>query len=125
MKSALEVLREIRAHEPVQSSPATSDLASPSIGQRQSADLFDDFLRDDPIPLAISPNRALARTIALCSDEAALAALTDAECHLPVLFFRDLTKAQDLGIEGLRVLLDTRQAFGPCVQLRGIRGPAR
>ena len=56
----------------------------------------------------------------LARDEEALEALTDADRHLPVIFFADCEKAARLGLEGLRVLLNSREAFGPSVGLEAV-----
>ena len=57
----------------------------------------------------------------LVRDEAGLASLTEADRELPVLYFADCVHAEELGLPGLRGLLDVREKFGPGVALRGVR----
>ena len=54
-------------------------------------------------------------------DEAALAALTEADRRLPVLYFGEAAKLRRMGLEGIRALLDFRTEFGPEVELRSVR----
>ena len=108
MKSALEVLREIRSR--------SSDGPAPD-------SLLDHFLENDSIPAAIFHSRALNRRFVLARDEAALEALTGPDRKLPVLFFREAVKLRQIGLDGLRALLDFRAEFGPRVELRAVRVP--
>ncbi len=57
----------------------------------------------------------------LARDEAALDALTEADRTLPVLYFSDCDRGHVLGLEGLRVLLDMRETFGPQVTLQQVK----
>ncbi len=54
-------------------------------------------------------------------DEAALEALTDADQGLPVLYFAEAAQLRQMGLKGIRALLDFRQKFGLEVELRSVR----
>ncbi len=54
-------------------------------------------------------------------DEAALDGLKGADQQLPVLFFGEAAKLRQIGLEGLRALLDFRAEFGPKVEIRSVR----
>ena len=106
MKSALEVLREIRSR---------------SSAERPPDDLLSRLLEDETIPAAIFHSRALNRRFVLARDEAALEVLTEADQKLPVLFFGEAVKLRQMGLDGLRALLDFRQVFGPGVQITTVK----
>ena len=89
----------------------------------QAGQLLDGFLEDESIPAAVFHSRALGRDFVLARDEAALEALTDADQQMAVLFFGEAAKLRQMGLEGLRALLDFRAVFGPGVELRSVRGP--
>ena len=65
-------------------------------------------------------SKALDMDFIVARDEAALAALTDADCRLPVIFFAEAPELAKLPLQGLRALLDLRQVFGPSAQLRSV-----
>ena len=88
-----------------------------------AAELFDRFLEDASVPLAVFHSKALDRDFVLARDQAAFEALAEEHRTLPVLFFADCEHGAALGREGLRVLLDLRQEFGPEVAVRGVRRP--
>ena len=78
---------------------------------------LDRFLEDDSISAALFYSKALDRQFLIVRDEAALAALLEADAKLPVLYFEEAKKLARLGLEGLRVMLDFRAEFGPLVAL--------
>ncbi len=121
-----EILGELRERK-----PELLELLRPPAGRTLRAGVDGDpgellarFLEDSSLPLAVFHSRALGRDFVLARDAEALAALTEAERGLPVLYFADCQKAAALGLEGLRTLLDTRAVFGPEVALRSVaQGP--
>ena len=88
----------------------------------QAGQLLGGFLEDESIPAAVFRSRALGRDFVLARDEAALEALTDADQRLPVLYFEEAAQLRQMGLEGIRALLDFRATFGPEVELRSVRG---
>jgi hypothetical protein len=59
-------------------------------------------------------------------DRRALEELDDEHAALPVLYLAELERfAEKLGAAGLRALLAAREAFGPGVELRSVRGTRR
>ena len=90
--------------------------------ESQAPAMLDCFLSDAAFPAVIMHSRALDRDFVLARDKATLDALTEDDRSLPVLYFVDCVHAQELGLEGLRALLDTRAAFGPLVRLRSLKG---
>ena len=108
MKSALEVLREIRSR--------SSDGPAPD-------SLLDHFLEDDSIPAAICHSRALDQAFVLARNEGALAVLTEDDRRLPVLYFGEAAKLRQMGLDGLRALLHFREAFGPTVEILSVKVP--
>ncbi len=97
-------------------------LAPSTLNSERRGDLLEGFLEGD-YPAAICHSLALGRDFVLARDEAALEALTEADQRLPVLFFGEAAKLRQMGLEGLRALLDFRAVFGPGVELRSVRGP--
>ena len=89
----------------------------------QAGQLLGGFLEDESIPAAVFHSRALGRDFVLARDEAALEALTDGDRRLPVLFFGEAAKLRQMGLEGIRAVLDFRVTFGPKVELRSVRVP--
>ena len=83
MKSALEVLREIR---------------SQGSAERPPDDPLGRFLEDESLPAAICHSQALGRAFVLARDEAALEALTEADRRLPVLYFGEAAKLRHMGL---------------------------
>ena len=71
------------------------------------------FLDDSTIPAAVLHSQRLGRDFILARDQDALKTLTDEDRGLPVLFFADCAHVEELGLDGLRALLDARQVFGP------------
>ena len=98
----------------------TTDLSPPVLNSEP--DLLEKFLSDDSIPAAVFRSHPLDRNFIFARDQAALAALTEADLALPVLFFGEAEQLAKLGLESLRAVLDFRQEFGPSVALRAVRG---
>ena len=131
LKSALELSREMqrrsgRSNRIVRSTESRSQDIAPAVLNSEALqalsreDLLDRFLSDSSIPAGIFYSRALDRRFVFARNEAALEALTEADEGLPVLFFNEAEKLSRLGLEGLRVALDLREAFGPAVVLQKV-----
>ena len=89
----------------------------------QAGQLLDRFLEDDSIPAAICHSHALDRAFVLARNEGALEVLTEVDRRLPVLYFAEAAKLRQMGLDGLRALLDFRAEFGPEVELRSVKVP--
>ena len=83
----------------------------------------DPVLADSSVWAAVFHSHALDRDFVLVRDEDALRAVKGEDQKLPVLFYRDCAHVKNLGLEGLRALLDTREVFGPRVGLT-VRKPS-
>ena len=98
------------------------DLAPSTLNSERRGDLLEKFLEGD-YPAALLRSTALGRDFFLVRDETALEALTEADRRLPVLFFGEAAKLHQMGLEGVRALLDFRAEFGPSVELRSVSVP--
>ena len=87
----------------------------------EQSDRLGEFLESSIIPAAVFHSHALGRDFILARDSEALLALTEADQRLPVLFFGEAAALSKLGLEGLRVVLELRETFGPSVVLRAVR----
>ena len=104
-------------------SEVAADSAELPRAPQPGSELLERFLEDATIPAAIFHSHALSRDFVLARDEAALEALTEADRRLPVLFFEEAGMLRQMGLEGIRALLDFRAEFGPEVDLRSVRLP--
>ena len=111
MKSALEILREIRARD------ARRDELVPL---NSAEGRLERFLADSSIPVTIMHSRALDRPFILARDGADLDALTAEEQALPVIFFSECEQLQHLEPEDLAAILNVRAVFGPSARLVSI-----
>ena len=82
---------------------------------------LDRFLSDASLPAAVFHSRALNRGFLLVRDRDNLAVLTEGDQGLPIIFFSEAEKVLEMGLDGVRVLLDFRQTFGPSVELKRVR----
>ena len=115
MKSALEILREIRARDAQQPPDGGLDIDSQAGAEQESSDSIEHFLADSSIPAAIFHSRALGREFVLARDEADLDRLSERARSLPVLYFAECAQLQRLAPEDLGKILDIRTVFGPAI----------
>ena len=114
MKTALELLREIRAREGREGPPN----ASP---EPTSEDRFECFLADSSIPAAVFFSRRFNRPFLLVRDGADLDELTAEEQALPVIWFSECEQLELLEPEDLGAILNIRAVFGPSVKLVSVK----
>ena len=107
----VELLNRLRA-----ALPERDELTSHSPRNVGGMDL-DDFLADSSIPAALLRSKALDCSFILARDRSALAALTQADEGVPVLYFDEIQKLDGCGLEELACILELKRTFGPTVQL--------
>ena len=100
---------------------ARTDPAPPILNSEPAGNLLERFLGDSTLPAAVFHSRALDMDFILARDEAALAALTEADQALPVIYFAECSELAKLPLRGLRAVLDLRQVFGPSAKLVGVQ----
>ena len=118
---APELRAELEANKPALLTALRAGSIEPGPECSEPTSLLDRLLEDSTVAAGIFHSHALDRDFILARDSEALGALSEADRALPVLFFGEAPGLAALGLEGLRVVLDLREAFGPSVALRAVR----